>query len=430
MEDYWRAEHIKRGYSFVNSPHVGNANLWQTSGHLGFYRDGMYPAMTFPDDEGEYFCKPMNCPFHLSIYGARPRSYRDLPLRFAELGTVYRWERSGTLHGLMRVRGFTQDDTHIFCTPEQVEGEIENVVRFALDLLRTFGFTEFTSYIATKPKDSVGPAEMWDKATESLKRAADKVGLQYAIDEGGGAFYGPKIDVRIKDAIGREWQCSTVQFDFNMSERFKLEYTGADNKPHRPYMVHRALYGSLERFFGVLIEHHEGRFPLWIAPTQVRILPITDRGEAFAKGVADELFAAGIRVEIAAKEPLKAMDARRRRQGRRRGRRLAARVPWREQVDAAQGHEAFRVRGDDSGARRPADEAVFRSRSRSTRSKGSTLTILRTTRATPAWRQFWHFRSVDRPTVVDPVASAISKSITGSVRSRCASSTPMAGSLA
>ena len=307
MEDYWREEHLKRGYSLVNTPHVGNAELWKTSGHLGFYKEGMYPPMTFPDDEGQYYCKPMNCPFHIKIFANRRHSYRELPIRLAELGTVYRWERSGTLHGLMRVRGFTQDDTHIFCTPEQVESEIENVARFALDLLRTFGFTEFTSYIATKPADAVGEDEKWNLAVESLKKAADRVGLKYEIDPGGGAFYGPKIDIRIKDAIGREWQCSTVQFDFNEPERFGLEYVGADNKPHRPYMVHRALYGSLERFFGVLIEHHEGRFPLWLAPVQARVLPVTERAEAYARKVADELVAAGLRAEAAlANDQLKA----------------------------------------------------------------------------------------------------------------------------
>ena len=298
MEDYWRAEHLRRGYSLVNTPHVGRAQLWETSGHLGFYKQGMFRPMEFEDEEGEYYCKPMNCPFHIKIFANRKHSYRELPIRLAELGTVYRWERSGTLHGLMRVRGFTQDDSHIFCTPEQVENEIQDVVNFAMDLLRTFGFTEFTSYIATKPADSVGDEKMWDFAVESMKKAADKVGLKYQIDPGGGAFYGPKIDIRIKDAIGREWQCSTVQFDFNEPERFGLEYVGADNKPHRPYMVHRALYGSMERFFGVLIEHHEGRFPLWLAPVQAKVLPVSEKHEEYAAKVAAELTAAGVRNEI------------------------------------------------------------------------------------------------------------------------------------
>ncbi|HVO29943.1 MAG TPA: threonine--tRNA ligase [bacterium] len=296
MEDYWREQHLKRGYKLVNTPHIGRAKLWETSGHLGFYKDNMFASMEIEDDP--YYAKPMNCPFHIEIFKTRKHSYRELPIRLGELGTVYRYERSGVLHGLMRVRGFTQDDSHIFCTPEQVEGEIANVTRFALELLRTFGFTDFKAYLATKPEKSVGDPEKWNLAIESLKKACDAIGLKYELDEGGGAFYGPKIDIKIQDAIGRYWQCSTVQFDFNEPERFDLSYVGSDNKPHRPFMVHRALYGSMERFFGVLIEHHEGKFPLWLAPVQVRVIPISEAQNDAAQKVADELSAAGIRAEV------------------------------------------------------------------------------------------------------------------------------------
>ncbi len=296
MENYWREQHMRRGYVFVNTPHVGRAKLWETSGHLGFFKENMFASMEIEDDP--YFAKPMNCPFHLAIYGSQRHSYRELPLRMAELGTVYRYERSGVLHGLMRVRGFTQDDAHIFCTPEQVESEIAEVTRFGLQLLRTFGFTEFKAYLATRPDKAVGPVEGWEKAIAALRSACEKIDLPYEVDPGGGAFYGPKIDIKIKDAIGRYWQCSTVQFDFNLPERFDITYVGEDNKPHRPYMVHRALYGSLERFFGVLIEHHAGAFPLWLSPVQARLLPVTDRAVEHAKKVAAELRAAGLRAEI------------------------------------------------------------------------------------------------------------------------------------
>ncbi len=296
MEDYWRDQHLQRGYEFVHTPHVGRAKLWETSGHLGFYKESMFASMEIEGDP--YYAKPMNCPFHIMIFKNRRRSYRELPVRFAELGTVYRYERSGVLHGLMRVRGFTQDDSHIFCTPDQVEGEIAAVVEFGLQLLRTFGFTEFQAYIATRPEKAVGEPAAWDKAIAALKSAADRVKLPYEIDEGGGAFYGPKIDIKIKDAIGRHWQLSTVQFDFNEPERFDLSFVGEDNKPHRPYMVHRALYGSMERFFGVLLEHHAGAFPLWLAPVQARVLPVTDRVLPYANRVAAELRRAAIRVEV------------------------------------------------------------------------------------------------------------------------------------
>jgi threonyl-tRNA synthetase len=296
MEDYWKAEHLRRGYVFVSTPHIGRARLWETSGHLGFYKENMFAPMEIEDDP--YHAKPMNCPFHIMIYKSRRHSYRELPLRMAELGTVYRYERSGVLHGLMRVRGFTQDDAHIFCTPDQIEGEVAKVTEFAIELLKKFGFSEFKAYLATKPKDSVGPEASWTLAEASLRKSCENIGLEYEVDPGGGAFYGPKIDIKIKDAIGRYWQCSTVQFDFNLPQRFDLTYVGEDNRPHQPYMVHRALYGSVERFFGVLLEHHAGAFPLWLAPIQARVLPVTDRVAAFASKVAEELQAEGLRAEV------------------------------------------------------------------------------------------------------------------------------------
>jgi threonyl-tRNA synthetase len=295
IEDFWRDEHLKNGYDLVYSPHLGRAKLWQTSGHLDFYQEMMYPRM---EREGnDYYIKPMNCPFHIMIYQSRVRSYRDLPLRFAELGTVYRFERAGVLHGLLRVRGFTQDDAHIFCTPEQMDAEITRAVQFSLFFLRTFGFTDYELYVATRPEKYVGDLAAWDAATEALKRAAERAGQAYSIDQGGGSFYGPKIDIKVKDALGRPWQCTTVQFDFNLSERFGITYVGDDNRPHRPFMVHRALLGSLERFLGVLIEHYGGAFPLWLAPVQARVLPVADRHHAYAGGVCDGLKTAGLRAE-------------------------------------------------------------------------------------------------------------------------------------
>ena len=299
IEDFWRDEHQRNGYDFVYSPHVGRANLWETSGHLGFYRENMYSSM---DVEGqEYYVKPMNCPFHIMIYKNKLRSYRDLPLRFAELGTVYRFERSGVLHGLLRVRGFTQDDAHIFVAPEEMEAEVIQVIGFVVKMLRTFGFDDFKAYIATRPEKSVGEQAQWDKATQALKIAADRAKLGYEMDEGGGAFYGPKIDIKIKDALGRLWQCSTVQFDFNLPERFDMSFVGADNQAHRPYVVHRALLGSLERFFGMLIEHYAGAFPVWLAPVQAKVVCITDKQYDYAKGVREKLLAAGIRAELDAR---------------------------------------------------------------------------------------------------------------------------------
>lgn len=296
IEDFWRQQHYKGGYEIVYSPHIGRARLWETSGHLDFYSDSMYSPMDI--DGLEYYIKPMNCPFHIMIYQSRRRSYRELPLRWAELGTVYRYERSGVLHGLMRVRGFTQDDAHIFCTPEQIEDEILEVLRFSVNLLRAFGFVEFKAYLATRPEKAVGEPERWDQAIEALKRAIAVEGLPYEIDEGGGAFYGPKIDLKLRDALNREWQMTTIQFDFNESERFDMTYVGADGLDHRPYMVHRALLGSIERFFGVLIEHYAGAFPAWLAPVQAIVIPIADRHNDYAYQVAAQLKAADLRVEV------------------------------------------------------------------------------------------------------------------------------------
>jgi len=293
IEDFWRKEHIKRGYQPVYTPHVGRTKLWEISEHLEYYKENMYPSMKL--ENVEYYIKPMNCPFHILIYKSRGRSYRDLPIRYAEMGTVYRYERSGVLHGLLRVRGFTQDDAHIFCTPEQVEDEIVKVLDFTLFILKSFGFKDFNIYVSTRPEDSVGSPEMWELATKSLIKAVEKLNLKYSIDEGGGAFYGPKIDVKIKDALGREWQCSTIQFDFNLPERFDITYRDKDGKDKRPYMIHRALLGSMERFLGTLIEHYAGNFPVWLAPIQVAILPITTENETYAQRVYEKLINEDIR---------------------------------------------------------------------------------------------------------------------------------------
>ncbi|MBN1920645.1 MAG: threonine--tRNA ligase [Anaerolineae bacterium] len=295
IEDFWRERHIEGGYDFVYTPHIGKAWLWETSGHLDFYRDSMYAPMEI--DEQEYFIKPMNCPFHILIYKTQLRSYRELPLRWAELGTVYRFEKSGVLHGLLRVRGFTQDDAHIICTPEQIEAEALRVLRFSLDLLRAFGFEQIEAYLSTRPEKAVGEPARWEQAQESLLRAINAENLVYQVDEGGGAFYGPKIDLKIKDALGREWQLTTIQFDFNEPERFDMTYVGEDGQEHRPYMVHRALLGSLERFFGILVEHYAGAFPVWLAPEHARIIPIADRHVEYAKQVEEQLRKAHLRVK-------------------------------------------------------------------------------------------------------------------------------------
>jgi threonyl-tRNA synthetase len=296
IEDYWRQKHFEGGYDIVYTPHIGRSRLWETSGHLGFYAESMYSPMDI--DNIDYYIKPMNCPFHIKIYQTKRRSYRELPLRWAELGTVYRYERSGVLHGLLRVRGFTQDDAHIFCTPEQMEDEVLEVLRFSMRLLEAFGFSDFRAYLATRPAGAIGEQAQWDEAIEALKRAIAAEGLPYEMDEGGGAFYGPKIDLKLRDALGREWQLTTIQFDFNEPERFDLKYVGADGQDHRPYMVHRALLGSLERFFGILLEHYGGAFPAWLAPVQAQVIPIADRHADYAREVAAELRAAGVRVEV------------------------------------------------------------------------------------------------------------------------------------
>ena len=296
LENWWREEHYKNGYELLFTPHVGKSWLWQTSGHLGFYKEGMYAPMEI--DKDDYYIKPMNCPFHIMIYKEGLHSYRDLPLRWAELGTVYRYERSGTLHGLMRVRGFTQDDAHIICTPEQIEDEISEVLRFSLHMHKTLGFPEIKAYLATRPAGdgAVGAPEHWDTALVSLKKAVEKAGLAYEMDEGGGAFYGPKIDLKVKDAIGREWQLTTIQFDFNLPERFDMTYIDADGQKKRPYMVHRALLGSIERFFGVYLEHTAGAFPLWLAPEQVAVIPIGEAFVDYAKTVKAALVKKGLHV--------------------------------------------------------------------------------------------------------------------------------------
>ena len=296
VETAWKEEHYKNGYQLLYTPHIGQSVLRETSGHLDFYHDGMYSPMQI--DEKDYYAKPMNCPFHIEVYRSRLRSYRELPLRWAELGTVYRYEKSGSLHGLMRVRGFTQDDAHIICTPESIEEEIAEVLRFSLYINRMFGFTDIKPYLATRPAKAVGEPERWAKAIDSLEKAVAKAGLECEVDEGGGAFYGPKIDLKIKDAIGREWQTTTIQFDFNLPERFDMTYIGADGQKHRPYMVHRALLGSLERFFGILVEHYAGAFPLWLAPEQARILPVSDKLVDQAMAIRDEMRKAGFRVEV------------------------------------------------------------------------------------------------------------------------------------
>ncbi|MDR3146084.1 MAG: threonine--tRNA ligase [Treponema sp.] len=294
IEDFWRTEHYRNGYEILYTPHIGKSWLWETSGHLGFYKGNMYSPMEI--DNQDYIIKPMNCPFHIMIYKNRGRSYRDLPLRWAELGTVYRYERSGVLHGLLRVRGFTQDDAHIFCTPEQIEGEIREVLRFSLRIWKVFGFKDIKAYLATKPEESVGEKARWDQALESLRKAVTAEGLAYEIDEGGGAFYGPKIDLKVKDALGREWQMTTIQFDFNEPERFDMTYVDAGGQQKRPYMVHRALLGSLERFFGVLIEHFGGAFPVWIAPEQAAVIPVAESFNDYAQKVAAELKGRDLRV--------------------------------------------------------------------------------------------------------------------------------------
>ncbi len=295
MEDFWRDEHLKASYKLLYSPHMARLDLWKTSGHWDFYRENMYSPMKV--EEVEYEIKPMNCPFHIAVYKSGLRSYRDLPVRYAELGTVYRFERSGVLHGLMRVRGFTQDDAHIFAREDQIGEEIKLILDFTLFILNTFGFEDYNIYLSTRPEKYVGTDESWALATEALKAALEHKGLKYEIDPGEGVFYGPKIDIKVKDSLGRAWQCSTIQVDFNNPERFDVTYRGEDGKPQRPIMIHRALMGSLERFFGILIEHYAGAFPLWLTPVQVDVLTIAERHTEFARQVADALRKEGIRAE-------------------------------------------------------------------------------------------------------------------------------------
>ena len=296
IEDFWRNEHLKADYKILFTPHIARLNLWKTSGHLDYYSENMYSPM---DIEGvAYELKPMNCPFHITIYKSDLRSYRDLPIRYAELGTVYRYERSGVLHGLLRVRGFTQDDAHIFCREDQLEEEMQNILEFTIFVLKTFGFEAYDIYLSTRPEKYVGTIESWERATAALKLSLEKKGLIYNIDPGGGAFYGPKIDIKIKDALNRYWQCSTIQVDFNNPERFDMTYRGSDGKEHRPIMIHRALMGSLERFFGILIEHYGGDFPLWLTPVQAKVLTIAERHDEFARDIHRQLKAADIRTEV------------------------------------------------------------------------------------------------------------------------------------
>ena len=296
FEDFWKSEHYKREYELVYTPNIGRGNLWETSGHLDFFKESMFsPSNT---DDQEYYLKPMNCPFHIMYYRSTLRSYRDLPMRVGELGTVYRYEKGGTLHGMLRVRGFTQDDAHIFCRPDQVEEEIDGVLDLTFDLLSAFGFDKYTVNVSTRPDKAVGSDEQWKLAENSLKNTLHARGLKFEIEEGGGACYGPKIDINIQDALGRYWQCTTVQFDFNLPDRFGISYIGEDGSSHQPYMVHRAIFGSLERFMGILIEHYGGAFPAWLAPIQAKIIPIADRHITYAETVKEKLLESNIRSEI------------------------------------------------------------------------------------------------------------------------------------
>ena len=295
IENFWREQHLKDGYELVYSPHVARLDLWKTSGHVDYYRDNMFAPMKL--EGSEYQLKPMNCPYHIMIYKSHLRSYRELPIRYGELGTVYRYERTGVLHGLLRVRGFTQDDAHLFCRPDQIEAEVSRVLDFTFFILRTFGFMEFEVFLSTRPNESVGAEEHWTLATSALEAALKSRNISFHLDPGGGAFYGPKIDIKIKDALGRSWQCSTIQIDFNNPERFELSYIGEDGKSHQPIMIHRALMGSIERFFGILIEHYAGAFPTWLAPVQAVVMAITDNQREFVTEVVAQMKAAGFRVE-------------------------------------------------------------------------------------------------------------------------------------
>jgi threonyl-tRNA synthetase len=355
MEDFSRAEHERAGYQLVFSPHLAKSVLWETSGHLDFYAENMYPPMELED--AEYYPKPMNCPFHLLIFRSRTRSYRELPLKIFELGTVYRYERSGVLHGLLRVRGLTQDDSHIFCEPDQIVAVLGELIDFVLYVLRTFGFEEFEAEVSTRPEEkSVGTDEDWELATKALMDAIEASGLKYSVSEGEGAFYGPKIDIHVRDAIGRRWQLSTLQVDFNMGARFGLSYVGADNERHQPIMIHRALFGAIERFFGLLVEHYAGAFPTWLAPVQVSVLPVADRHHAYAYRLVDRLRAEGFRAEL--------LDAHADSLGARVRRAKLEKVPYVLVVgdaDAEQGTVGVNRRGTEEPERDvPADELVAR----------------------------------------------------------------------
>ena len=350
LEDYWRREHHRSGYDLVYTPHIGRSTLWETSGHLEFFKENMFAPMDM--DGQDYYLKPMNCPFHIMYYKTGLRSYRDLPMRVGELGTVYRYERGGVVHGLFRVRGFTQDDAHIFCRPDQVEGELDGVLDFTFRLLNTFGFQDFDVRLSTKPPKAVGKDEQWELATGSLRRTLEARGTAFEVDEGGGAFYGPKIDIDIRDAIGRPWQCTTVQFDFNLPERFGLFYIGEDGRDHEPYMVHRVLFGAIERFMGVLIEHYGGAFPTWLAPVQAEIIPIAERHNEHALAVGARLAEADIRAHV---------DSRNERMNAKIRDAQVQKVPYMLIVgdrEADSGTAAVRLRsGDDLGAMPVADIA-------------------------------------------------------------------------
>ncbi|MBU0952000.1 MAG: threonine--tRNA ligase [Elusimicrobia bacterium] len=295
IEDFWKNAHLKNGYQLLNTPHIAHLELWNTSGHTNFYKENMFSSMDV--DGQDYQIKPMNCPFHILVYKTHLRSYRDLPIRYAELGTVYRYERSGVLHGLMRVRGFTQDDAHIYCRPGQLENEIKDVIKFVIYILKTFGFENYEIFLSTRPEKYTGELSDWEKATNALKIALENLNLPYRIDPGEGVFYGPKIDLKIKDCLGRSWQCSTIQIDFNLPKAFNMEYMNEQSQPEKPVMIHRALMGSLERFFGVLIEHYAGAFPLWLAPVQAKVISISDKAQAYANEVNKQLLNSDIRSE-------------------------------------------------------------------------------------------------------------------------------------
>ncbi len=351
VEDFWKQRHYAAGYDLVYTPHIGRSTLWETSGHLDFYKENMYAAMEM--DGQDYYLKPMNCPFHILYYRTAMRSYRELPMRVGELGSVYRYERGGALHGLLRVRGMTQDDAHIFCRPDQVVDEVNAVLDLDFGILQAMGFSEFEVMLSTRPEKAVGDAAQWELATDSLRQTLEARGMPFGVDEGGGAFYGPKIDIHIRDAIGRMWQCTTVQFDFNLPQRFGLTYIGDDGKEHQPYMVHRALLGSLERFTGVLIEHYGGAFPVWLAPVQAVVIPIADRHLDYAEDVRGQLAASGARVQT---------DARGERMNAKIREAQLQKIPYMLVVgdrEAAAGAAAVRLRsGENLGAMPVADIAA------------------------------------------------------------------------